>query len=298
MIRADSKPRRFHSARRIAGACLLPLLKQAARAYVAGDTLDDARQIARRFAAENIPCTIGYFDSDDDDTPQTVLYTYLAALRAIADTNDYLSIKLPSLGFRADLLEKLAIQAAPSHIRLHFDALGPESVDPTRDCIDRLLRQSPASHLGFTLVGRWRRSLVDAHWAVTRGLSIRVVKGQWADPHDPARDLRQGYLKVIDQLAGRARHVAVASHDVPMTRQALQRLQEAGTSCELELLFGLPLRQSLALARHMNIPIRIYIPYGKTHLPYAVGKVLTQPRLAWWLFKDLLSSAWPARASA
>jgi len=142
--------------------------------------------------------------------------------------------------------------------------------------------------LSYTLPGRWRRSLDDAQWAIDRQLVVRVVKGQWADPDDPGRDLRAGFLEVIDRLAGRANHVAVASHDVPLAAEALRRLQAAGTSCELELLYGLPMRKSLALADSLGVGVHVYIPYGKAYLPYALSRLRGNPRIAWWLLRDLL----------
>ena len=118
---------------------------------------------------------------------------------------------------------------------------------------------------------------------------MRVVKGEWPDAQAPNRDLRAGYLEVIDRLAGRARHVSVASHDVPLADEAIRRLRAAGTPCNLELLFGLPLRASLAAARQQQVDVSIYVPYGKGYLPYALSKVLRDPRRWLWLARDLFA---------
>src|SRR5207247_3807890 len=120
-------------------------------------------------------------------------------------------------------------------------------------------------YFGTTLPGRWKRSAADALWAAESGLTVRVVKGQWADPSNPAQDLRAGFLEVIDQLAGRAPHVAVATHDVPLAAEAIARLRSAGTSCEMELLHGLPMKASLRLARKLAVNLRVYVPYGKAY---------------------------------
>lgn len=276
--------------RRFARSIIYPLLSRAARAYVAGDSVADALRVARRFARSGLPCTVGYFDSEEDDTPQSVLRAYLQTISALAGSDNYISIKLPALGFSQPLLARLALAAAQAGIRLHFDALWPESADQTRSAIDALLCASPVVPLlGYTLPSRWVRSLEDADWAGQRPLFVRVVKGQWPDPSAPERDLRRSYLQVVDRLAGRARHVALATHDVPLARQALNRLRRAETSCELELLFGLPLRPSLQLARKLQVPVRLYIPFGRAHLPYALAKLRANPHLLLWLLKDLLA---------
>jgi proline dehydrogenase len=146
------------------------------------------------------------------------------------------------------------------------------------------------AEISYTLPGRWLRSISDAQWLNNYQLPVRVVKGQWPDTNQSERDLREGYLAVIDALAGKARHVDVASHDVTLVREAMRRLQSAGTSCHIELLYGLPMRESLALAEELRSPVRIYIPYGKAYLPYALSKMKNNPRIAWWMLRDFASS--------
>ncbi len=174
--------------------------------------------------------------------------------------------------------------------RLHFDSLAPETAERTQQMIDELLADVPGLDVGCTLPGRWRRSVEDAHWAARSDLFVRVVKGQWADPDDPDRDPQAGYLEVINQLAGRARRVAVATHDVALAAEALRRLRAARTPCELELLHGLPMRPSIQQARELGVGVRVYVPYGETYLPYALSQVRRRPRVLWWLVKDALAS--------
>ena len=100
-------------------------------------------------------------------------------------------------------------------------------------------------------------------------------------------------MAVINRLAGRARHVAVATHDADLAGAALERLREVGTSCELELIFGLPLRRMLLVARSLRVPVRIYIPYGHAWLPYVFGQVTRNPWIALWILRDLLFRAGP-----
>jgi proline dehydrogenase len=107
-----------------------------------------------------------------------------------------------------------------------------------------------------------------------------VVKGQWPDPEEPGRDPSAGYLEVIGRLAGRARHVGVATHDVPLAAEAIARLRATNTPFELELLYGMPMARA---------PVRIYVPFGKGFIPSAVGVLRRNPRLAWLVLKDLVT---------
>jgi proline dehydrogenase len=117
-------------------------------------------------------------------------------------------------------------------------------------------------------------------------LHVRVVKGQWADPVKPEVDLREGFLSVIDRLAGRARSVSVATHDAALAKEAVKRLLNKKTSCELELLYGLPLEPVSGIALAAGVKIRLYLPYGHGWLPYAISKVYENPRILWWVLRD------------
>jgi proline dehydrogenase len=264
----------------------MPLAARAARTYVAGDRLDDALTVAERLTARGFGVTLGYWDGCDE-SPRAVNGAYLEAIAALAGREHaYLSIKVPSLKFSRELIAELVEHAAAAGVRLHFDALGPETAEKSRALCDEFI-DGPAE-LSYTLPGRWARSIGDAAWAAERGIAVRVVKGQWPDPADPKRDLRASYLEVVDALAGRARYVAVATHDVPLATQAIKRLLDARTPCGMELLYGLPMRGPLAVADRLAVGVHVYVPYGKAYLPYAISRAGMNPRIAWWLVRDLL----------
>lgn len=278
-----------HTLRGRIAALARPFVLRAARAYVAGDNLADALHAARTLQSDAFATTLGYWDGPPD-TPHKITEQNLALIDACSEIpHSYVSIKLPSLGGDGPHLDQVAAAALWVGMRLHFDALAPETADETRLVVNRLAEQLPALSLSYTLPGRWLRSIDDADWLNRLQLPVRVVKGQWEDPAAPHRDPRLGFLEVVDRLAGQAKHVAVASHDVPMARAACERLQAAGTSCELELLYGLPRRAALQMAAELRVPVRVYVPFGQAFLPYALSRAVRNPRTLWWLTRDLLS---------
>ena len=84
---------------------------------------------------------------------------------------------------------------------------------------------------------------------------------------------------MIDRLAGRARHVAVATHDFALGREAIKRLKAAGTSCEVEVLLGMPAGPLLAWAKQNGVKVRVYVPYGCGFIANAAGVLRRNPRL-------------------
>ncbi len=274
-------------ARRVASRCLRPLVRRAAKAYIAGEHLSDALALRQRLAARGLSATLGYWDSSAE-TESEVAAVYLTALKELAASDDYLSIKLPALRFSRERTIEVAAAAKAQGVRLHCDSHDIETSDQMKSLVEAIVEQGTT--VSYTLPGRWRRSLDDADWAAERGLTVRVVKGQWPDPADPNRDMRAGYLETIERLAGKPLHVAVASHDVPLAAQAIRRLQATRTPCSLELLYGLPMRESLKLAKSLGASVRVYVPYGAAYLPYALGKLKHNPRMAWWLLRDFLGA--------
>jgi proline dehydrogenase len=234
---------------------------------------------------------IGFWNRIQRDSKE-VAAEYLASLAALASTplDCYLSIKPLGLAFRRDLLMDIVLRARRIGLRVHFDSPTEELCAITFSTIDEVARLY--SRVGCTLPGRWHRSLADADWAIARGLCVRVVKGQWADPNDPARDAAGGFLALIDRLAGRARHVAVATHDASLMREAVARLRAAGTPCEVELLVEDP--WAMQAARQLGVPVRGYVPYGDgTPLYHAHAPVMPPVRAtpASWPRLSLLSDA-------
>ena len=270
----------------------LPLLRKAARSYVAGPELADALRLAQTFAARGAPASTLCFWDAQDDLPRLIADRYVAALRAIqrARMDSYVSIKAPSLGFDAGLVAEIAEAAVEAGgVRMHFDSLGVETVDRTFELIEHA--RSYRAPLGCTIPGRWGRSPRDAGRAAQMGLRVRVVKGQWADPAG-AVDPHAGFLNVIDALSGGAAPVAVATHHPALARAAVRKLQAGGTPCEMELLYGLPSRAVLKVARELKVPVRYYLPYGYAWLPYALRQARRDPRILWWVLRD---AAMPVR---
>jgi proline dehydrogenase len=238
----------------------------AGRAYVA-PRLEDALAIAARWGPRAC-ASLGYRNVKGED-PGRIARAYREAIDAAARSGTCrVSVKLPPLGFEAALIAGIVRKAADEQVRLHVDAMGHESADATFAAIARATLGAP---IGVTLPGRWRRSRHDAALAVSMEWPVRVVKGEWVDPTAPDLDPALGFLAVVDALAGRARHVSVATHDEPLARESLRRLIDRHTPCVLELLHGLPLEGPMAVARSLDVPVRLYVLYGQPALPYALS---------------------------
>ncbi len=269
------------------GAIKEKVIQRMTASHLAGPDLVDAVRVYIEATALGWPGTFGYW-SGPQDTPETIAqrYTDTANLIGHESLNCYLSIKVTGFNYDYEQLTALLELAAENGIRVHCDAMGPESASPTFDLLERALKVH--RNLGCTLPARWQRSLDDTARVVEWGIPVRVVKGQWADPATPGVDAREQYLEIIRRLSGKAAHVAVATHDRRLARRALQALTESKTSCEMEQLSSLP-QNCARLAREFHVPLRVYIPFGHPSLPYDIWQVRTRPQIVSWVLRDILT---------
>jgi proline dehydrogenase len=92
---------------------------------------------------------------------------------------------------------------------------------------------------------------------------------------------------LIDILAGRAAHVAVATHDGALAEEAVKRLLTTSTSCEIEQMSSLP-QNCARIAKRHGLPMRVYIPHGYPSLPYNLRHAATRPIIIGWAVRDLI----------
>lgn len=263
----------------------MPLIKRATRAYVAGDTLDDAIGLAERVRDAGFSCTLCYWN-DGTEEPAKVANEYLRILSEGAERglDLALAVKLPALWERQEEVDRIVGRARELGYPAIFDSHDPHKSD---DIISSLARAKPHG-MGMAIPGRWHRSLEDAELAIELGVRVRVVKGQWPDPSDPGIDLREGYLRVIRHLAGRASFVGVATHDAPLAREAMEILADAGTPFEQEFVFPLPIAPAMEEGKRFGAAARIYLPYGSAWLPYSLSRAAANPIMLYWLARDTI----------
>jgi CelD/BcsL family acetyltransferase involved in cellulose biosynthesis len=267
-----------HSRRRV----LRGVIERSGRGHIAGPDLDSALAASRELAGEGLGVALAYWNAPDD-SPTRVEAVSLAALEGLAESGlgGYLAMKPAALGFDRGRINPILARAAELGLGIHFDSTGPEEAEPSWE----LLAEIAGPEIGCTLPSRWGRSLVDAERAVELGLRARVVKGQWPDPDYWARDEQARFLDIVEVLAGRSGHVAIATHDRALAAAAIARLEDAGTPVEHEVMLGLP-RRSGSLA-----PTRVYVPFGHPYLPYAPARARRHPRVAGWIARDFVRGA-------
>jgi proline dehydrogenase len=266
----------------------LPVIRYATRSYIAGESARDASDLAVLARQSGFSCTICYWN-DGKEEPENVAAQYRSAISSIVEAglDGSVSMKVPALNDRVDIGASIVRYARERNVRVMIDSHAPEQADDVFRTIDLCGPEG----VGIAIPGRWKRSEADAERAISMGLDVRVVKGQWTDGADPDCDLREGFLHVSSVLAGRARHVGIATHDPALAETALKQMQTASTPCEQELLYPSPLSAVVRVAERLNVPSRLYIPFGAAWLPYSLSRVFEKPQVLLSLMRDIFTDS-------
>lgn len=269
-----------------ARGCLKALTRRAGLAYISGQRLDDAISACEYLRERETACSMGFWNREGDD-PKAIVEECLRAIEAAgrARLDCKLAVKLAPMRFDAEGFERIAELSSQHHIRLVCDAMRFDTADETL-ALARAMATRHA-HIAVALPARWRRSLDDAEFAVEHGLGVRIVKGECPDPAGDA-DVHGNFIAMVERIAGRASLVGIATHDLPLAREALAILRSSGTHCEHELLMGLPMRACARAARESGVKLRVYVPYGHPSLPYSLTDARFDVRLAARAMRDLV----------
>ncbi|MCT2398937.1 proline dehydrogenase family protein [Novosphingobium mangrovi (ex Huang et al. 2023)] len=240
---------------------------------------------SRRLERRGIAATLSYFGAWDG-----VAAGIVEACGDLAgqgpSPGTCLAIKAPPLYFDKANLRAVAGPASVAGMTVVFDSLTHQQAGETLDLAEWMAGEFPS--VGVALPARWRRSVADAARFRDAPMRIRLIKGEWADPGGDVPDIAAAYLDLARTLAGRRAPVGVASHDPVLAEEALRILLAAGTPCELEQLRGLPGHRTRKVARALDVPVRLYCPFGPGWWPYAADKLLERPYLPWWWIRDML----------
>lgn len=223
--------------------------------------LSEALRAARRLRSASRACTLSYA-AGPAEPPARVGAVLMQSARALAGWGQggCLAVEPAALQHEAHWLRPAALLAARQGHWLQFDAQEASGVEATVAMMRQL--QPTGAALGLTVPARWRRSGADLAVAMAQGWRVRLVKGRYPDSGRGEQDARAGFLALVEQLSDGLCTVALATHDLPLLREALCRLQSRGLPCEIEFLDGMPQRQIVALARKMRVPLRGCVRFG------------------------------------
>ena len=284
---------------------LYPLAKR----FIAGHDFDSAKPVIADLMEQGYGVTIDYLGelSKTIDDCEKATKQYLDIIEYYRNSSIDISIKPTQLGLKLDkekcfeLLLRITSQARQYGITIRLDM---EDFSVTQDTIDMCLRiwkKNP--NIGIALQSNLYRTTNDLPKLMSRGISIRLIKGAYKE--DITKSYQQNNFKVKSFLKlaqtllsnngksyfhflNNVKH-AIGTHDETIIKSITTQLpvfKVKPTDFQFELLYGIRRDISSSLLKE-GYNVTLYIPFGKEWLPYTLRRLKEFKNLRFVIFNIL-----------
>lgn len=282
------------------------LVKQFAKRYVAGETMEDMLAMVRSLNAQGMMATVdvlGEFIHHREEALQAA-DEYKQILEAIAkeklDAN--ISVKLSQMGLLLDpelcldILTDLVETAARYG---NFVRIDMEDSACTSETIALYLKlREHYNDVGIVVQAYLRRTLEDVKQIIDAGAGhFRLCKGIYVEPRKLAfKDhhlINKNFALILEEMFKRKAYVGIATHNEELVWEAMRLIhtyQLNRDSYEFQMLLGVDaeLRSIILEAGHR---LRVYVPFGKHWYAYSLRRLKENPGIARHILKNLFSGS-------
>lgn len=279
------------------------IIKQVAKRYIAGATLDSAVDTVKRLAAIGAHSTVdvlGEFVSSRERA-QHECRSSMEVIHAIGKHSlpAYLSVKLTSLGFDiddefcADNLRSLLRAAAERGLFVRLDMENSPYTTRTLDLYKRM-RAEGFTNVGVVIQAYMRRSADDIKELAAMNADVRLCKGIYIEPASVAykerAEVQENYKRLLRQILDAGMNLHIATHDDVLIDDALNviaRNSVPRSAYEFQMLLGVREERRDAIIKDGHA-MRIYVPFGEDWYGYSTRRLKENPQVAGYIAKAVL----------
>lgn len=280
-----------------------PVVGFFSKKYIAGETLQDAVDFVKKLNSKGIYATMDVLGESVANKSESIKCKNeaLEVLDAIEKNKlmANLSIKPTQMGLAID--EQFAYEQILEIVKKAAQYKNFVRIDmedsPFTDKTLNLYRRIYADHknVGVVIQAYMKRSFDDVIALNKIGTNYRLCKGIYVEPaaiaYKGKQEIRDNYLKILDQLFKDGNYVGIATHDKPLIDAAYTRIKEKNIPkerFEFQMLLGV--REDLRDKINADgYKIRIYVPFGKDWYAYSVRRLKENPSVAGTIAKSFLT---------
>jgi proline dehydrogenase len=280
-----------------------PIVGLFAKGYIAGENLADAVTVVRDLNGKGMMATIDILGEFIEKKEEANFFKNqcLEILKTIdreqLDAN--LSLKPTQMGLELDKelaftnIREIVELAAAHNNFVRIDMEDHPCTDDTLDFFRRLRVEFPG-HVGVVLQSYLRRTLDDVERLSDGPLNFRLCKGIYNEPRKVAfKDMaiiNRSFICCLEQMFVKKAYVGIATHDEKLVFEAEQLVKKYDLKrddYEFQMLLGvdMELRDLIVERGHR---LRIYVPFGKSWLPYSKRRLKENPSIAKHALKQML----------
>jgi proline dehydrogenase len=263
-----------------------------ARRFIAGETIEEAIETARRIQSRGLLITLDYLGESvrtlEEADAATREYLRLLDVIVASGIERNISLKLTQLGVgvdRATCVDNLRRILEPAGRHGFFVRIDMEDSPWTQLTLDifETLWQQQYRNVGIALQAALHRTEQDVRRMNELGVRVRLVKGAYKEPavvaYQRKTEIEAAFLRLMRLLLDSGTYPAIATHDPPLISetQAYARERRIATErFEFQMLFGIrrDLQASLVAG---GCRMRVYVPFGREWFPYFMRRLGERP---------------------
>ena len=275
-----------------------------ARRFIAGETVEEAIEAARRLEGRGLSHTLDYLGESADTLEEaeeaTRAYGQILDRIVASGVGRNISLKLTQLGLDVSREVALAnlrriLEPARTHgFFVRIDMENSPYTDATLEIFGTLWADG-FTNLGVVLQSALFRTAQDLPRVVSLGARVRLVKGAYMEPAEIAyqrkADVDAAYVMQMQYLLRDGTFPALATHDAEIIDAAkafVAKESIAKERFEFQMLYGVRRDLQSALVAE-GYGVRVYVPFGRQWFPYFMRRLGERPANVAFVLKSLAS---------
>ncbi|MBI5005181.1 MAG: proline dehydrogenase family protein [Candidatus Lloydbacteria bacterium] len=286
------------------------ILHPISRAFVAGETIDEAVDVVKELNKDGCAATIDIL-GESVVTPEKiddVVSEYQTLICRIHDEKlrSSVSIKLSHVGLSIGRaccdahICRIAETAEQYGVPIEIDMEGSEDTENTIEVFRMLRKKYRTVSFRLALQAYLHRTHeCDIEKLAEEGVAVRLVKGAYKESPLVAYQYMESIRGVCamsityfarEDVRARGNHLAIGTHDPILIEHAKQVLERGALSkdtFEFQMLYGMYVQEQHRLVKE-GYPMRIYVPYGTRWFPYFMRRMAERPANVWFVIRGVL----------
>ncbi len=279
----------------------MSILTYFARAFVAGERVEDAVKVVRKLNQKGIMATLDVLGENvkDASMAENATNSYIELLDVIAKEgiNSNVSLKLTQMGLDIDYkfclenIRKIAKKAEEKGNFVRIDMEGSFYTQKTLDLFKDVFKDF--KNVGVVIQAYLKRSYEDVKELNQLGARIRLCKGAYKEPPEIAfkkmKEIRENFLKISELLFEKGNYPAIATHDTYLINRIKEMAKEMNKShedFEFQMLFGIRPKTQERIVQE-GYRMRVYVPFGTHWLPYFYRRLRERKENVFFVLKNL-----------
>lgn len=247
--------------------------------YVAGETAEDAVQLAKGLEEKGFSSTISLLGegcTDGESDAAFWEYMQLIGLLEKADLNDCgISVKYTHLGsYNISRILELVCHAKNKH---KFPICLDMEDYQNKKYIIELYNELKKFKVSTVLQSRIKDSIED----IKQIDNVRICKGIYKESKEITlfgEDVNSNFKELLRHCVKEKKYVSVATHDINLIEDCEKILKDYD-KCEFQFLHGVPVEEEANRLKELGHKVRYYIPYGSDWFKYCWRRAKENPNI-------------------